>query len=67
MYLRGQGPSQQCKYIDFIFEKKNTLKANKKGNEHGCIAYILVLDIVETRDRILSNSICNVQCHGHVC
>ena len=46
--------------------RKNALKANKKGKEHDCIAYIPILDVVETRDRIVSNSICNVQRHGYV-
>ena len=58
-------PSLQRKYIDFNFEK-NALKANKKGKEHDCIAYIPILDVVETRDRIVSNSICNVQRHGYI-
>ena len=42
-----------------------TLKANKKGEDHGCIAYIPILDIVETRDIILSNNICDVLRHGY--
>ena len=32
---------------------------------HGCIAYIPILDIVETRDIILSNNISGVQRHGY--
>ena len=40
-----------------------TLKANQKGADHECIAYILILNIVETRDIIVSNNICDV--HGY--
>ena len=40
------------------------MKANQKGADHGCIAYIPILDIVETRCVILSNNICDVQRHG---
>ena len=42
-----------------------TLKAKKKGEDHGCIAYIPILDIIETRDIILSNNIYDVQRHGY--
>ena len=42
-----------------------TLKANKKWEDHGCIAYIPILDIVETRNIILSNNICDVQRHWY--
>ena len=33
---------------------------DRSGEDHGCIAYIPILDIVETRDIILSNNICDV-------
>ena len=48
-----------------IEDRIKTLKANKKGEGHGCIAYIPILDLVETRDIILSNNICDVQRHGY--
>ena len=44
-----------------------TQKANQKGPKHDCIAYIPILDIVETTQLeisiILSNNICDV--HGY--
>ena len=40
-----------------------TQKANQKGTNHDCIAYMPILDIIETRDIILSNNICDV--HGY--
>ena len=50
--------------LPLIISNKN-LKANKKGEDHGCIAYIPILDIVETRDIILSNNICDGQRHWY--
>ena len=49
--------------IDFSFDKKKTPKANQKGADYDCI--VPILDIVETRDIILSNNKCDV--HGYAC
>ena len=38
-------------------------ESEQKGEDHECIAYITILDIVETRDIVLSNNICDVQRH----
>ena len=53
-------PAMQMYRLQFRIK---TLKANQKGAGHDCIAYIPILDIVETRDIILSNNICDV--HGY--
>ena len=42
-------------------------ESEQKGEGHGYIAYIPILDIVETKDIILSNNICDVQRHGYAC
>ena len=49
-----------------ITKKKKHPESEQKKEEHGCIAYIPILDIVETRDIILSYNISDVQRHGHV-
>ena len=57
-------PTTQIYRLQFQIK---TLKANKNGEDHGCIAYIPNLDVVETRDIILSNNIfeawvCRLNC-----
>ena len=56
-------PARQIYRLQFRIKN---LKANKKGEYHGCIAYIPILGIVETRDILLSNNICDVQRHGYM-
>ena len=41
-----------------------TLKASQKGADHDCVTYIPILDIVKTRDIILSHNICDVHVYA---
>ena len=50
--------------IKTSISNKNS-EGKQKAEDYGCTAYIPILDIVETRDIILSNNICDVERHGY--
>ena len=50
--------------IKTLISNSNSL-SQKRGEDHGCIAYKPIFDIVETRDIILSINRCDIQRHGY--